>query len=459
MKISLKLKLIISYVMLSLFLVFSLLGFLNIFLEKQFQEYTMERQEQKNLGYVNAVSDRYVGGAPSSEVLLSLGQSALDEGIILMVYDNEYNKVFCMSCLDSVSCEDMLISMEHTMENHYPGFDGHYTEKTYPLIVNDQIYGSVVLGFYGPFYYEAIDIAFIELINNIFVIIAIVFLLIAILLGYIMSSRISKPIKSITLKTNNIAKGQYTDKINISTNTKEIDSLISSVNNLATSLETQKHLKKRMASDYSHEFRTPLATIQSNLEGIIDGIFEPSNDRLESLRQEILRLSRMVSQIDKIAEIEVEKPILNIENFDLGAMLHHVALAFENESKSKNINIKLKIEPCFVNADKDKMNQVVVNLISNAIKYTNHGEILISLSSTSKEHIITIKDTGVGIGDKDLPYIFDYLYRVDTSRTRDTGGTGIGLSVVKSIIKAHNGEITVNSKLGQGSEFIIKLKK
>lgn len=459
MKISLKLKLIISYVMLSLFLVFSLLGFLNVFLEKQFQQYTMERQEQKNLGYVNAVSDRYADGAPSSEILLSLGQSALDEGIILMVYDNIGNKVFCMSCLDSERCEDMLLSMEHTMENHYPGFDGHYSEKTYPLVVDGQIYGSVVLGFYGPFYYEAIDIAFIELINNIFILVAIIFLLIAILFGYIMSSRIAKPIQSITSKTNDIAKGQYTDKINISTTTKEIDSLISSVNNLAASLESQKHLKKRMASDYAHEFRTPLATIQSNLEGIIDGIFEPSEERLESLRQEILRLSRMVSQIDKIAEIEVEKPILNIENFDLQPLLHHVALAFENESKSKNINIKLKTGPCFVNGDKDKINQVIVNLISNAIKYTNYGEILISLSSTSKECIITIKDTGVGISDKDLPYIFDYLYRVDTSRTRDTGGTGIGLSVVKSIVRAHDGEITVNSRLNQGSEFIIKLKK
>ncbi|MFV0518203.1 MAG: sensor histidine kinase [Aminipila sp.] len=294
---------------------------------------------------------------------------------------------------------------------------------------------------------------------TVFTIISLIVLLIALGMSVLFATRISDPLKLLDAKTKEIANGNYGDKIVHHTNIIEADALIDSVNALASTLEAQQKVKKQMAKDYAHEFRTPLAAIQSNLEGIIDGVFAPTNERIESIRQEILRLSRMVSEIDKIVEIEKSDDSLKKEEFDLQELLQQTALFFENEASAKNIVLRLKVEPCKIVADRDKISQVVINLLSNALKYTDEGQVVITLKAYSDVACFSIADTGIGISDDDLPYIFEHLYRSDKSRTRDTGGAGIGLAVVQSIVHAHGGKIEVISELSKGSEFIVTLKK
>ncbi len=461
MKLGLKVRLIISYVLLSMFLVFSLATIANILLEKYFQSYVRDRQEQKNLDYVQTVLAQFdADKIPSNEFLLSLGQNALNEGIILMVKDPNGNEIFCMSCYDNLRCENMINAMEQTMRQRYPNFEGKYSEKSYPLIKNGRDHGTVSIGFYGPFYYRDNDIKFMNLLNNLFVKASFIFLFIALTVGYVMASKISKPIKKVTIKTNEIEKGNYSDRINFKSNTKEIDGLIGSVNSLASSLELQQELKKRMARDYAHEFRTPLAAIQSNLEGIIDGIFEPTTERMESLHAEILRLSRMVSEIDKIVEIENDSMALYKEKFDFSTLLKQTILTFEADLNEKNLTLYLEAQPCSITADRDKISRVILNLISNAVKYSEKGgEINIVVKEDKSTLEFSVTDTGVGIAQKDLPLIFEHLYRTDSSRARSTGGSGIGLSVVKAIINAHNGKITVESQEGRGSKFTVTIPK
>ncbi len=461
MKISLRTRLIISYTVLSLFLVLSLLILSNIFLEKQFNQYIEGKQDEKNLSIVKSVLAEFEAGKePSSEYLLSIGQSALNDGIILMVNDNLGNELFCMSCYDNMRCENMLDSMESTMRKRYPNFEGKYTEKVYLLDKNDVSFGTVTLGYYGPFYYNEADFKFIEVLNNLLAGAALIFLVIAVFVGFFMANRISEPIKVVTGKTQKIEKGNYADRIEFTSKTMEIDSLIDSVNALAASLEEQQELKKRMAMDYAHEFRTPLAAIQSNLEGIIDGIFEPTNDRIESIRQEILRLSRMVSDIDKITDLQKNNLILHREKFDFFLLLKQNLITFEAKLSEKQIKLKVKGEPCCIYGDKDKISSVIINLISNAVKYTDTlGEIDASIKDEGERIVFTVSDTGVGIDEVDLPYIFEHLYRVDPSRARDTGGFGIGLSVTKAIVEAHGGQITVQSEPKKGSVFTIILPK
>ncbi len=461
MKMGLKVRLIISYVLLSMFLVFSLSAIANHLLEKHFQSYVQERQEEKNLYFVHAVLAEFdVDKKPSQEFLLSLGQNAFNEGIVLMVNDMNGNELFCMSCYDNTRCADMINAMEETMRKRYPNFEGQYTEKKYALSKDGRNYGTVSLGFYGPFYYKDNDIHFMNLLNSLFMNAAFAFLFIALIVGYFMASRISKPIKAVTIKTNQIEKGNYSDRIHIKSNTKEIDGLIGSVNALASTLELQQELKKRMASDYAHEFRTPLAAIQSNLEGILDGIFEPTPQRIESVHAEILRLSRMVSEIDKIVALENENMAMHKEQFDFCSLLKQILLTFEADLKEKNIAIHVESQPCAIIADKDKISSVLVNLISNAIKYTDDGGGINIIIEESKHNVqFSIRDHGVGMEAKDLPHIFEHLYRADLSRTRGTGGSGIGLSVVKAIVHAHNGTITVESEVGKGSTFTIVLPK
>lgn len=293
----------------------------------------------------------------------------------------------------------------------------------------------------------------------VFLLISLIAIGIAFAMSVLFATRISNPLNLLNTKTKEIANGGYGEKIVYQSNILETDDLIHSVNALASTLETQQAIKKQMARDYAHEFRTPLTAIQSNLEGIIDGIFKPTNERIESIRQEILRLSRMVSEIDKIFEIEKSYTSLQREEFDLYDLLNQTILYFENEAATKNIKIQLHGEPCKIYADKDKISQVIINLLSNAIKYTDKGQITLTLKGYTDVACFSISDTGIGIAKEDLPFIFEHLYRSDKSRTRNTGGTGIGLAVVKSIINAHGGKIEVSSQPAIGSEFIITLNR
>lgn len=462
MKIGLKTRLILSYTLLSMLLVVSLLFISNLLLEKQFQNYLQEKQEVKNQEYVDAVKRELENNKPlSEENLLALGQKALNEGIILMVTDSSGDEAFCMSCYDNLRCETMLNAMELTMKNKYPNFEGEYTEKKYEVNYKGEIFGTVTLGYYGPYYLMDADIKFMDVLLELYITAAIIFFLIAIVVGYFMAIRISNPIKEVTLKTSLIERGDFSCRIQLPSNTTEIQELINNVNALATTLETQQSLKKRMAADYAHEFRTPLAAIQSNLEGIMDGIFQPTEDRLESIRSEILRLSRMVSEIDKIFELEREElTSLVKEPFDLFDLFKKTISTFEAEMLEKSISLKIRGEFCEIWGDQDKLRSAIVNLISNAVKYTDPGgEIEITVKENQDTVTITFVDSGVGIAPEDLPNIFDHLYRTDLSRARNTGGNGIGLSVVKAVVEAHCGTISVDSEMGKGSTFTINLCK
>lgn len=456
MKLNLKTKLTISYVFLSLFLVTLLLVASNYLLEKKFQSYIINTQEKKNTNIVDYVANEFGenGETPSIYSLETIGHTALSQGLILMVSDLNNDELFCMSTMDSEICDNMIESMRAHMASVYPDFNGMYVEKEYDVIKNDIKVGTVTLGYYGPFYYNDEDIQFLDVLNKIFISVAILFLIIATLLGIFMANRIAKPIKKVIDKTRQIESGNYNDRLTFASKTVEINQLIHSVNTLADTLEMQQISKKRMARDYAHEFRTPLAALQSNLEAMIDGIWEPTVMRLESCREEILRLSRMISDIENIVKIENESFELHKTNFDLSSVVEQVVLTFQPDMVTKNLNIITNLTQCDLYADKDKIIQVIINLLSNAIKYTDSGgNITINIIKYSNKIELIFADTGIGIAAEDLPNIFEHLYRTDKSRNRNTGGSGIGLSVVKAIVDAHGGTIEAKSKLALGSEF------
>lgn len=462
MKISLKLKLTISYILLSLLLVGSLLIASNYFLEKRFQSYIIENQEKENKRIVELVADEFGenGTVPSSETLEKIGENALADGIILMVNNLESQELFCMSTLDSQVCDDMIQSMSDHMVSIYPNFNGEYTQKEYEIINNGVKVGTATLGYYGPFFYNDQDVQFLKILNKIFLFVSILSLIVAALLGYFMANRISRPIKKVIDKTKQIEKGNYKDRLEVSSRTKEINQLVNSMNSLAYTLNKQQESKKRMAGDYAHEFRTPLATLQLSLEAMIDGIWEPTTERLENCREEILRLARMISDIDKITEIENDILVLNKTQFDLADTVEKVILNFMPEMQAKNLSLETDLKKSFVYADKDKIIQVIINLLSNAIKYTDkNGKIKLTVKKHNNSSVLIVSDTGIGIAEEDLKNIFEYFYRTDKSRNRKTGGSGIGLAVVKAIVDAHEGTIETKSEPGHGSEFKVYLPK
>lgn len=286
-------------------------------------------------------------------------------------------------------------------------------------------------------------------------IISIVFAAIA---GIILAGKISVPVKAATIAAKDIAQGNYNNRINTDICTMELSELGNAVNHMAESLDNQEMLRRRLTSDVAHELRTPVANVSSNIEAIIEGALEPTNERLSSCYNELERITGIITELEKLRQIEGENMILHIGHVDIYELAKEVKLIFENEMSKKNIRCDIIGEHIDVCVDKDKMSQVLNNLISNAVKYTdNYGNIQITVIQENENVVITVEDNGCGIDDNDIQYIFERFYRTDKSRNRSTGGAGIGLTITRAIVQLHGGTIHVESKKGVGSLFKVTI--
>jgi len=460
MKFSLKIKLIISYVLISLFLVGSLFFTTKYMFNTQFENYVKNNLDKSSIQIVNQVISAYDnnGSPPNDLILKNIGEAALAKGLILSINNKKGEMIWCMNWIEQQLCSRMLIDIEQNMNNIYLDFNGEYMEESYSITKDGNSYGTITLGYYGPFYFNNDDVFFLKIFNQIFSLGAFLAFILAIILGIFMANKIGKPIKEVIEQAIKIEGGDYNCLIDFKSNTTEVDRLIYSINSLASTLDRQHIIRKRLAQNYAHELRTPLASLQSNLEAMIDGIWEPNIERLESCNEEILRLTRMLSGIDKIAEIEDNNISLNKSNFNLLELANKIVLNFESHYKEKNITIIVEGTPCNLYADKDKIGQVLINLFSNAIKYTQiNGKIVVSIICKNNEIEFSVIDNGIGIDKEDIPNIFEHLYRTDKSRASATGGNGMGLAVVKAIVDAHQGKIVVESEIG--SNFTVILPK
>lgn len=294
--------------------------------------------------------------------------------------------------------------------------------------------------------------------KNLIIGISLLMIIVVIAVSVFLSQKISKPIIVVSKMTDFIKMGGYDQKLEYESSIVEIDNLINSINELSRELYKMENIRKNLTSDISHELRTPLTSIQTHLEAMIDGIWEPSKERLNSVNEEVIRLSHLVNQLKNLAKFDSYEDKLNLKNENLTQLIKNIIYNNESYALDKNIRIKYELEDVNANIDKEKISQVIINLISNAIRYTNlNGEILIKLYKKSDFIKIIVKDNGIGIPEESLDYIFERFYRVDKSRCRNTGGTGVGLTICKSIVDLHKGKIEVKSKLNEGSEFIITL--
>lgn len=233
-----------------------------------------------------------------------------------------------------------------------------------------------------------------------------------------------------------------------------------SVNLLAINLQKHDSIRKRIVSDVSHELRTPLAALQINLEALVDGIIQPTQERLSGIYIEVLRVNRLVGDLTQLTKYENKSEKLNLSTFNLSEIIYTIKFSLESKAINREITLLVDSTVQDVIGDSDKLSQVLVNLVSNSIKYSEKGGTIL-LSSYEKEEgiIIRVKDEGIGIPIEDLPYIFERFYRVDQSRDKETGGAGIGLTITKEIIEAHGGNIVIESSPGHGTEVIVTLPK
>ncbi|MDR2649805.1 MAG: HAMP domain-containing histidine kinase [Clostridiales bacterium] len=210
-------------------------------------------------------------------------------------------------------------------------------------------------------------------------------------------------------------------------------------------LEKLERLRKRLTSDVAHELRTPLTAVSVSLEAIAEGALEPTLERISKCYDEIQRLSKLVADMENLAKTESDILRLNKTPIDL------LELARDVFGNAEGVSVT-------INADRERLTQVLTNLRTNAEKHGG-GEIIVTVREIGKYGEITVTDNGDGISPKDLPHIFERFYRADKSRSRATGGAGIGLAVVRMIVDAHGGSVNVKSEVGRGSDFIVKLIK
>ena len=270
----------------------------------------------------------------------------------------------------------------------------------------------------------------------------------------ILSSRFSSPITYLQKKAENMIKGDLTTEIKVASSTTEIVKLSISLDRLRKSLLQQEDLRKQLASNISHELRTPLNVIQNQLEAIIDGIFEPTEERLDGLLQEVIRLTSLVGELEKITTIESHDFIPDIKDVKLASVVENVCSTFEAAFKRKNIELITKLQKgIIVKAQEDKLIQLVINIVNNALKYTDQGSVTVSTYMKDDHAVFEVTDTGVGLSEEDKVKIFERFYRVEKSRNRNTGGAGLGLSIVKNIANAHGWEIEVESDGKSGTTF------
>lgn len=469
-KQSLRSKLSISYISIALICVLLISIITNVLLEKHFKDYVISNQERKNKDTVFLVSQMYNTENKDDEkwnikAIENICVRALEQGMIIKVTDLEGKVVWDATQHDNEACQKIIKHIADNMNKRYYSWQGGYEEKNYSLYKGLSKVGTIEIGYYGPYFFKDNDLEFINTINSVLISVGVFSLILSLIIGAFMAKRLSNPISRVISTAEMISKGYFGDRTKEQSNTREISQLTETINNLAETLEKQELLRRRLTADVAHELRTPLATLQSHMEAMIDGIWKPDSTRLKSCHDEIIRINRLVGDLEKLARYESENIILNKTKFNLTDLARSITNNFESEFKNKNIDIRFfgKDEAgndLFVSADKDKISQVIVNLLSNALKYTPEGgSTEVSVKEAENAVEIRVRDTGYGIPPEDLPYIFERFYRADKSRNRITGGAGIGLTITKSIVEAHQGKIEVISKLGEGSEFIVILPK
>jgi signal transduction histidine kinase len=460
---TLKSKIILAFTSVSLLIIVSLIILFNFSIDNIFKQYAFEKQKKQIEETIIQVNEQYIEGTGLYDIygLEVIGNAALQNGIIVHVQTINKEIDWDISRHKAEECKIVLQHAERNMHSRYPNFQGGYTEKQYDLIYNDNVMGYLTVGYYGPYSLDDNELMLINTLNRSLIGLSVVFLSIAIVLGVLITKNITTPITSVIQTAKKIAAGDYGTQTQGSPNTKETAELIASINEMSLALEKKEQQKKYITADVAHELRTPLNNLQGQMEAMIDMIWEPTTERLQSCYDEILRLIRIVMQLQELNRLESNFLQLEKIKFDFSELCESIHYNFEIKAKQKDIRLINQLPaPAPVYGDLQCLKQCMVNLMSNAIKYTGReGTVIIRYQQVNNRILLQIQDTGEGIPNEDLPHLFERFYRVDISRSQKNGGMGIGLSITKAIVEAHGGTISVESHVNIGSTFTISLPK
>lgn len=434
----------------------------NIMISREFEEYVKEQQELEASDIAQNISSQYnaANGGWNIDYIHGMGMYALEDGFIIKLYDKDENILWDAEHHDMTICHEVMQSIIVLMKEERPDLDGDFVTHRYDLKQSSAIVGYLDISYYSPYYMNENAFQFVTALNRILLAVGSISLIGAAIMGILLANSIVKPISKVVEITQKISDGDYDTRFKDGIRTKELHELAHAVNQMAESLEEQEALRKRLASDVTHELRTPVANISSYMEMMIDEVMEPTPERLQNCYDELQRLSGLISDLERLRQEENENLTLEKSDVNLRELSQTVMGTFESQLREKHLDGQVTGDASVVSADEGRIQQVITNLVSNAIKYSNDGgTVRVIIEDTKDSGIIHVEDSGIGIPQEDLKRIFERFYRTDKSRNRKTGGAGIGLTIAKTIVQAHKGKISVESEEGKGSRFTIILPK
>lgn len=341
-------------------------------------------------------------------------------------------------------------------------FYGMFSENTlsviYPITSGITVKGYIALHTSMTQITQSRD----KILNISYISLCVIFLLSTIIL-IVFTYMVFMPLRKITAATNEYANGNFKHQISINKD-DEIGRLAHSLNFMASELDASEEYQKKFIANISHDFRSPLTSIKGYLEAILDGTIpaEMQEKYLNIVLSETARLNKLTQSMLSLNKLNSKELMLEKTNFDINKVIKDTAASFGGSCMEKNLSIELILtgKSLYVFADMSKIQQVLYNLIDNAIKFSNNNStIYIETTEKNEKVLISVKDTGIGIPKDSINQIWDRFYKIDTSRGKDKKGTGLGLSIVKEIVQVHNENINVVSTEEVGTEFIFTLSK
>jgi two-component system OmpR family sensor kinase/two-component system sensor histidine kinase BaeS len=284
------------------------------------------------------------------------------------------------------------------------------------------------------------------------------FIFTAFVIGSFTFRRFGRPMDDIFSAIDSISEGDLSVRVP-ENYPRQLGQLARRFNHMISELERADRQRRNLTADIAHELRTPLHIIQGNLEGVIDGVYQPTPDHINNTLDETRILARLVDDLQTLSLAEAGQLPLHPTRFLLADLLNDLTSSFSSQAASMEIEFTTGSSDPFreITADYDRLNQVLSNLILNAIRHTPQGgRISIVAGSTPGAARIEVRDTGEGIAEEDIPFIFDRFWRGNKSRT-ERSHSGLGLAIAKQLILAHGGTITVDSVVGKGTTFVIEL--
>jgi len=308
---------------------------------------------------------------------------------------------------------------------------------------------------------------FLDRVNRSLLFAGLITATVALMIGLILTRQLTRPIKALVSGASQIASGNLGHRVDIRSK-DELGTLGQSFNAMATSLDQVEQERKRIIADIAHELRTPLTVIEGTVTGIEDGVFKPDKERLAAIKEQTSLLTRLTSDLRDLSLAESGQLKLALAPTDLVDLVRRKVSQFEIPAQEKGLHLTADLpdQAPKANVDPARIEQVLANLITNAIRHTASGSVTVSLRPVKSDRyhqidspslIVSVADTGEGISPESLPHVFERLYRVETSRARSEGGAGLGLAIVKQMVQAHEGKVWVESEPGKGSTFYVAL--